>query len=104
MALTFEETSWLASCWAITGILGCFAGGIISDLMGRRMVLILSVIPFAAGNILIGFSSNLWQVLLSRCLVGLGDGMMYPNLLGKPTSALIQFYHFNIFSLCSRDS
>ena len=75
------------------------------DMMGRRMVIILSVVPFLAGNILIGLSSNLWQVLLSRCLVGLGDGMMYPNMLGKLIYMInSKADHCKNFSLCSRDS
>ena len=66
---TFEETSWFckisdsrfhwnitiisASCWAFTAILGCFVGGIISDMAGRRMVIIISVVPFIMGSIMV---------------------------------------------------
>ena len=66
---TFEETSWFckhtdsfvleihnpisASCWAFTAILGCFVGGIISDMAGRRKVIIISVIPFIIGSIMV---------------------------------------------------
>ena len=66
---TFEETSWFcksvvasfqlrtniisASCWAFTAILGCFIGGIISDMAGRRKVIIISIIPFLMGSIMV---------------------------------------------------
>ena len=112
---TFEETSWFckkadsfvleiqihisASCWAFTAILGCFVGGIISDMAGRRKVIIISVIPFIIGSIMVtklnnftikitamsqvAHSSSLGLILLSRCLAGLGDGMLFPNVLGS---------------------
>ena len=89
----------LASCWAFTAILGCFVGGIISDMAGRRKVIIISVIPFIVGSIMVtklmnftnvltamfqvAHSSSLGLILLSRCLAGLGDGMLFPNVLGS---------------------
>ena len=74
---TFEETSWFcknedsfvleihnhisASCWAFTAILGCFIGGIISDMVGRRKVIIISVIPFIIGSIMVTPARQLYQ-------------------------------------------
>ena len=72
----------VASCWALTGIPGCFIGGVLSDMTGRRTVLIISTIPFIMSIIMVALSNSLWQVLFSRCLAGLADGMMYPTLLG----------------------
>ena len=43
----------------------------------------MSTLPFLAGIVLAALSSSLWQVLLSRCLAGLGDGIMYPNIMGE---------------------
>ena len=42
-----------ASCWAFTAILGCFLGGIISDMVGRRRVIVVSLIPFLMGSIMV---------------------------------------------------
>ena len=46
----------------------------------------MSTLPFLAGIVLAALSSSLWQVLLSRCLAGLGDGIMYPNIMGEQES------------------
>ena len=62
-------------------MLGCLVGGWLSDLLGRRTVLLLSTLPFLAGLVVLGLSSDLAMVLLSRALQGLGDGLMYPNVL-----------------------
>ena len=73
----------LASCWGFTGILGCFVGGIISDMFGRKRVNLVATIPFLIATIMLACSQSLEVVLLSRCIAGLGDGIMYPNMLGR---------------------
>ena len=109
-----------ASCWAFTAILGCFLGGIISDMVGRRRVIVVSLIPFLMGSIMVRWpirelyvtqldqsdhwifwskvanSSSLALILLSRCLTGLGDGILYPNTIG--ITQIIEDYLFVCWS------
>lgn len=56
-------------------------GGWLSDMIGRKKVIILSAIPFAVSFVLMGTSSSLAMVLFSRVVAGVGDGVMYPNVL-----------------------
>ena len=37
-----REISVAASCWAFTSILGCSLGGALSDLLGRRVVIMVT--------------------------------------------------------------
>ena len=60
----------LAPTWAISGMLGCLVGGWLSDLLGRRTVLILSTLPFLAGLLVLGLASDLATILVSRALQG----------------------------------
>ena len=43
----------------MSGMLGCLVGGWLSDLLGRRTVLILSTLPFLAGLVVLGLASDL---------------------------------------------
>ena len=52
----------------MTGILGCFIGGWLSDLVGRRTVIIISTAPFLIGLIVLGLAQDLTMVLLSRAI------------------------------------
>ena len=54
----------------MSGMLGCLAGGWLSDLLGRRRILFLSTLPFLAGLVVLGLASDLATVLLSRALQG----------------------------------
>lgn len=81
MMLSFENVSWLIPCWSMAAMLGCFVGGFVSDILGRKLVIILSTLFYLAGYIIAAFSSSLEVVLLSCFLRGFGDGMLYPNIL-----------------------
>jgi len=52
-----------------------------SDMIGRKKVIMLAAVPMGASFIVIGLSMSRTLVLFSRGLAGLGDGMMYPNVL-----------------------
>ena len=56
-------------------ILTSFAWGMVSDKIGPRAVLSLSMLAIAAGNLLFGFSTQLWAALAVRSIVlGMGNG------------------------------
>ena len=55
----------------------------LSTILDIRISSQVSTLPFLAGILLAALGSSLWQVLLSRCLGGLGNGIMYPNIIGE---------------------
>ena len=56
-------------------ILTSFVWGMLSDRIGPRAVLSLSMLSVAAGNLLFGFSTPLWAALAVRFVVlGMGNG------------------------------
>ena len=67
----------------------CFNGDQLTSIYSKHDIRLspqVSTLPFLAGIVLAALSSSLWQVLLSRCLAGLGDGIMYPNIMGEQES------------------
>jgi len=68
-------------------ILTSFAWGIVSDKIGPRAVLSLSMLAVAAGNLLFGFSTPLWAALTVRFVV-LGAGNGWIAILGPLSQEL----------------
>lgn len=52
--------------------------GFLADKYGTRRVFIFSLILFASGSLVCGFSSNLTQLVVSRVIQGVGGSMMTP--------------------------
>jgi EmrB/QacA subfamily drug resistance transporter len=72
--------------WAFTGYLltATISGpiyGKLSDLFGRRPVLLFAVVVFLVGSALCGLSREMWQFVAFRSLQGLGAGALFPVAL-----------------------
>ena len=46
----------------------------LSDIFGRKILLVISITVFTVGNLLCGFSMNLAQLIAFRVIAGLGGG------------------------------
>ncbi len=57
---------------AIAGGIFGLLGGYLTDLLGRRRVLTFSILLYAFSALAAGFATNLWMLLLCRCLVFIG--------------------------------
>src|SRR5256712_172646 len=55
--------------------------GKLSDLFGRRPVLLFAVAVFLVGSIFAGFSREMWQFVGFRAVQGLGAGALFPVAL-----------------------
>lgn len=64
----------LVASYAAAQLIGAPILGRISDRVGRRPVLLISIIGTAVGFILLGFANQLWLLFLSRGLDGLTGG------------------------------
>jgi len=75
----FELTSW-AEAWVVTGlivgaVIGAAFGGRLSDLYGRRRVLLWTAVAFIIAPLGMAWSPNTEVLFLFRVVVGLGAGL-----------------------------
>ncbi|KAK9352790.1 major facilitator superfamily domain-containing protein [Lipomyces doorenjongii] len=70
----FRSISWIATGYMIS--LAAFQPlyGKISDIFGRKPVLIACNIMFGVGSILCGLAPNMWFLVFARVIAGCGDG------------------------------
>jgi AAHS family 3-hydroxyphenylpropionic acid transporter len=68
-------------------MLGAVAGGRLSDRVGRKRVLLLSMALFALLSLLTGLSQTFNQLLLARFVTGVGLGGALPNLIALAAEA-----------------
>ena len=85
MAAAFEldklHMSWVFSA-GIFGLLpGAFAGGWLADRIGRKRVLMVSVVLFGVFSLATALAWDFNSLLVARCLTGVGLGAALPNLI-----------------------
>ena len=56
-------------------------GGSLGDLFGRRLMFLVGVGIFAAASIACGFAANIEQLVLARCIQGVGAAFLVPGSL-----------------------
>ncbi|KAI2640355.1 MFS general substrate transporter [Hypomontagnella submonticulosa] len=72
-----ENSSWLFISFLLAGAATQSLYGKLSDIYGRKSVLLVSYALFAVGSALIGVGQSMWQVILGRVISGSGGaGMM----------------------------
>ncbi|KAI1185723.1 major facilitator superfamily domain-containing protein [Nemania serpens] len=77
--------SWLATAYLISNAVCQPISGRLTDIFGRGPGLIFSNILFSAGNLICGFASNEYQLILGRAIAGIGGGglMSIATFLGS---------------------
>ncbi|KAG5645916.1 hypothetical protein DXG03_005063 [Asterophora parasitica] len=89
------------SSFAVAQLLSIYQWAKLSDIVGRRPVVILGTLGLVITTALLGFSSSLSQILLSRCLAGLfsGNVAVIHSVLGELTDSTNQGLAFPIYGL-----
>jgi len=59
-------------------IVGAIVTGKLSDMFGRRTLLIANIVLFSAAAVLVGFSHDFWTILVLRFIQGIGMGGEFP--------------------------
>jgi MFS transporter, SHS family, lactate transporter len=67
----FTPTLWLQ-------LVGAIGSGWLADRIGRRTLLMISVLWYSISNLIAGFSPTFWFLLLFRSLLGIGTGAVWP--------------------------
>lgn len=84
-ALLFINDTWsmsdLAKGWVVSSaivgaVIGAAANGILSDIYGRKKVIIATAIIFAVGSVICAVASSIWWLIAGRVIIGLAVGMV----------------------------
>ncbi|KAJ5772753.1 hypothetical protein N7457_007649 [Penicillium paradoxum] len=67
-----RDASWLSTGYTLGLCTAQLMYGKLSDIYGRKPLLLLSYILFAAGCIISGVGSHIWEVILGRAISGMG--------------------------------
>lgn len=70
--------SWVFSVYMLASTTTVPLYGKLSDLYGRRLVYMVSMVLFLMGSVLCGLASNMEQLILFRAVQGLGAGGVLP--------------------------
>ncbi|KAI5924218.1 MFS general substrate transporter [Camillea tinctor] len=71
-----EDSSWLFISFLLAGAATQILYAKLSDIYGRKVLLLLCYTLFAAGCVIIGVSREMWQVILGRVISGSGGFAM----------------------------
>jgi len=75
----FSSLSWIVTAYLLTTTVTVPIAGKLSDLFGRRSMLLIGVAVFGAGSLMSGLSGNIDQLILWRALQGIGGGIITAN-------------------------
>src|SRR5258708_6675292 len=70
--------TWAFTSYLLTSTASGPIYGKLSDLFGRRPILLFAVAVFLVGSLLSGFSQDMWQFVAFRAVQGLGAGALFP--------------------------
>ena len=76
-----ELYTWAVTVYLLTSTISGPIYGKLSDLYGRRPIIIFAVSLFLISSVLCGLSQQMWQFILFRGLQGLGGGAVFPVAL-----------------------
>jgi EmrB/QacA subfamily drug resistance transporter len=70
--------TWVVTIYLLTSTISVPFYGKLSDIYGRRPLLMIGITLFLVGSALSGLSQEMWQLILFRGLQGLGAGALFP--------------------------
>jgi EmrB/QacA subfamily drug resistance transporter len=73
--------TWVVTIYLLTSTVTVPIYGKLSDLYGRKPILMVGITLFLVGSALSGASQEMWQLILFRGIQGLGAGSLFPIAL-----------------------
>lgn len=70
--------TWVVTAYLLTSTVSVPIYGKLSDLWGRKQLLMGGIVLFLIGSALSGLSQEMWQLVLFRGIQGLGAGSLFP--------------------------
>jgi EmrB/QacA subfamily drug resistance transporter len=74
-----KELSWVVTAYLLTSTISVPIAGKLSDIYGRRRLLLIGILVFVAGSMLSGLSQNMAQLIIFRAFQGIGAGTLMSN-------------------------
>jgi EmrB/QacA subfamily drug resistance transporter len=78
---TIVDVQWVVESYGLLLAALILAGGSLGDLFGRRLVFLVGVGIFAAASIACGLSLSIQQLVIARCVQGVGAAFLVPGSL-----------------------
>lgn len=75
----FSALSWIVTAYLITTTVTTPIAGKLSDLFGRRIMLLIGVSIFGGASLFAGLSDSIGQLILWRAVQGIGGGIITAN-------------------------
>ncbi len=75
----FDSLSWIVTAYLLTTTITVPIAGKLSDLFGRRVILLIGVAIFGVGSLLSGLSGDVTQLIFARAFQGIGGGIITAN-------------------------
>jgi len=73
-----ELYTWVVTIYLLTSTITVPFYGKLSDIYGRKPLLMIGITLFLIGSALSGLSQEMWQLILFRGIQGLGAGALFP--------------------------
>lgn len=73
--LTTEQQEWIVTALLIGAILGAMSSGRLTDIFGRKKIIIITSFIFAIGSLMAGASPSLGFLAVSRIVLGIAIGI-----------------------------
>ena len=74
-----SEGSWIITSYITAAAIGMPLAGIVSRKFGRKKIILISTVLFAASSVMCGFSSSITEIVIFRIIQGCG-GAFIPTL------------------------
>ncbi|VCX37820.1 unnamed protein product, partial [Gulo gulo] len=75
LILTKTQASWFGSVFTLGAAAGGLSAMVLNDLLGRKLSIMFSAVPSAAGYALMAGAHGFWMLLLGRTLTGFAGGL-----------------------------
>jgi MFS family permease len=80
-AVSYGMSSWILTAYLVSGAVMTPIAGKLSDIYGRKKILLIIMVIYAVGVCLAGFSSNIFIMIVARAIQGIGMSM-FPIAFG----------------------
>ncbi|MBB5408459.1 DHA2 family multidrug resistance protein [Paraburkholderia sp. HC6.4b] len=79
MSASYDEATWTLTSYLVANGIVLPISGFFGRLLGRKRYFLVCIIAFTVCSFLCGIATNLWQLIIFRCLQGFFGGGLQPN-------------------------